>query len=81
MTKLTHRFVTAFLPSSENLIISWLQLASTVILEPKKIKSVTGSIISLSICHQVLCLAAQSCLTLCTPWTVARQAPLSMGIL
>ena len=29
----------------------------------------------------VLCLAAQSCLTLATPWTVACQAPLSMGIL
>ena len=29
----------------------------------------------------VLCLVAQSCLTLATPWTAARQSPLSMGIL
>ena len=51
MTKRTHRFVTAFLPSRENLIISWLHLASTVILEPKKIKSVTVFIVSQSIFH------------------------------
>ena len=35
------RFVIAFLPRSKRLLISWLQLLSTVILEPKKIKSVT----------------------------------------
>ena len=29
----------------------------------------------------MLCLVAQSCMTLCNPWTVACQAPLSMGIL
>ena len=58
MTKRTHRFVTAFLPSRENLIISWLHLASTVILEAKKIKSVTVSIVSLCICHQVMGLDA-----------------------
>ena len=37
------RFVIAFLPRSKCLLISWLQLLSTVILEPKKIKSVTAS--------------------------------------
>ena len=31
--------------------------------------------------YAVLCLVAQSCPTLCNPWTVARQAPLSLGIL
>ena len=36
------RFVTAFLPRSKHLF-SWLQSATTVILEPKKIKSVTAS--------------------------------------
>ena len=36
------RFVTAFLPRSKHLLISWLQLPSAVTLEPKKIKSVTG---------------------------------------
>jgi len=40
------RFVTVFLPGSKCLLISWLQSLSTVILEPKKIKSVTVSIVS-----------------------------------
>ena len=38
------RFVIAFLPRSKHLLISWLQSLSAVILEPKKIKSVTVSI-------------------------------------
>ena len=37
------RFIIAFLPSVKHLLISWLQSPSTVILEPKKIKSVTAS--------------------------------------
>ena len=37
------RFVIAFLPKSKHLLISWLQSLFTVILEPKKIKSVTAS--------------------------------------
>ena len=41
----------AFLPRSKRHLISWLQSPSTVILEPKKIKSVTVSIVSPSICH------------------------------
>ena len=45
------RFVIAFLPRSKHLLISWLQSPSAVILEPKKIKSVTVSTFSLSICH------------------------------
>ena len=45
------RFVIAFLPWSKRLLISWLQSPSTVILEPKKTKSVTVSIVSPSICH------------------------------
>ena len=48
------RFVIAFLPRSRRLFISWLQLPSAVILEPKKIKSVTVSIVSPSICHEVM---------------------------
>ena len=48
------RFVIAFLPRSKRLLISWLQPPSTVILEPKKIKSVTVSIVSPSICHEVM---------------------------
>ena len=48
------RFVIAFLPSSKCLLISWLQSPSAVILEPLKIKSVTVSIVSLSIHHEVM---------------------------
>ena len=48
------RLVIAFLPRSKYLVISWVQLPSAVILEPKKIKSVTVSIVSPSICHQVM---------------------------
>ena len=48
------RLVTAFLPRSKCLLISWLQLPSTVILEPKKIKSVTVAIVSPSLCHEVM---------------------------
>ena len=44
----------AFLPRSKHLLISWLQSPSTVILEPQKIKSVTVSIVSPSICHEVM---------------------------
>ena len=48
------RFVIAFLPRSNCLLISWLQSPSTVILEPKKRKSVTTSTFSPSICHAVM---------------------------
>ena len=52
------RLVMAFLPRSKRLSISWLQSPSAVILEPKKIKSVTVSIVSPSICHEVMGLDA-----------------------
>ena len=48
------RFVIASLPRSKLLLISWLQSPSTVILEPKKINSVTVSIVSPSIFHELL---------------------------
>ena len=48
------RFVIAFLPWSKRLLISWLQSLSVVILEPKKIKPVTVSIVSPSIGHEVM---------------------------
>ena len=52
------RFVIAFCPRSKRLLISWLQSPSTVILEPKKRKSVTVSTLSPSICHEVMWLDA-----------------------
>ena len=48
------RFVIIFLPKSKSLLISWLQSLSAVVLEPKKIKSVTVSIVSPSIYHEVM---------------------------
>ena len=48
------RFVIAFLPRSKPLLILRLQSPSAVILEPKKIKSVTVSSFSPSICHEVM---------------------------
>ena len=48
------RLVIAFLPRSKCLLISWLQSPSSVILEPPKIKSVTVSIVSPSIYHEVM---------------------------
>ena len=48
------RLVIAFLPRSNHLLISWLQSPSAVILVPKKIKSVTVSIVFPCICHEAM---------------------------
>ena len=48
------RFVITFLPRNNNFLISWLQSPSAAILGPKKVKSVTVSIVSPSICHEVM---------------------------
>ena len=61
------RLVITFLPRSKRLLISWLQSPSAVILEPKKIKFVTVSTVSPSICHAVAAKSRQSCPTLCDP--------------
>ena len=52
------RLIVTFLPRSKSLLISWLWSPSAVILEPKKIKSVTVSIVSPSICHEMMRLDA-----------------------
>ena len=52
------RFVIVFLPRSKHLLISRLQSPSALILESKKIKSVTVYIVSPSICHEVMGLDA-----------------------
>ena len=52
------RFAIAILPRNKHLLISWLQSPSAVIFQPKKIKSVTVSIVSPSICHEVMGLDA-----------------------
>ena len=48
------RFIIAFLLRTKHLVISWLQSPLAAILEPKKVKSATVSIFSLSICHEVM---------------------------
>ena len=48
------KLVIALLSRSKRLLISWLQSPSAVILQPKKIKSLTVSIVSPSICHEVM---------------------------
>ena len=48
------RLVIAFLPRSKRLLISWLQSPSAVILEPRKIKSLTVFIVYPPICHEVM---------------------------
>ena len=52
------RLVITFLPRGKHLLISWLQSPSAVILEPKKIKSLTASTFYPSICHEVMGLDA-----------------------
>ena len=48
------KWVITFLPKSNHPLISWLQSPSAVILEPPKLKSLTISIVSPSICHEVM---------------------------
>ena len=48
------RFAIDFLPRTKPLLISWLQSPYAVILEPEKIKSLTISLVSPSICHEVM---------------------------
>ena len=48
------RLLLAFLARIKHLLISWLQSPSAVILEAPKIKSITASIVSPSVCHEVM---------------------------
>ena len=52
--KMLSRLVIAYVPRTKRLLISWLQSPSAVIFKPKKIKSVTASIASPSMCHEVM---------------------------
>jgi len=54
LSNMWSRLVIVYLPRNKHLLISWLKSPSAVILEPKKIKSVTVSIVSPSICHEVM---------------------------
>ena len=52
------RLAIIFLPRTKRLLISWLQSPSAVILEPPKVKFLTVSTVSPSICHEVMGLDA-----------------------
>ena len=82
------RFVIAFLPRSKSLLISWLQSQSAMILESKKIKSVTVFTFSPPNCHEMIGLNAMIFSSVhfsrsvvsnsLQPWTAAHQASLSI---
>ena len=67
--------VIAFLPRIKHVLTSWLQLLSSVILEPKKIKSVTVSIVSPSIFHELMGLDA----TILVFWTLSFEPTFSLS--
>ena len=69
------RLVTAFLPRSKHLLVSRLQSPCAVILELKKIKSLTVSIVSPSICHEVMGLEAM----ILVFWMLSFQSTLSLS--
>ena len=54
LSNMLSRMAKAFLSRSKHHLIAWLQSPSAVILEPKKIKSATVSIVSPSICHEAV---------------------------
>ena len=72
--------VISFLPRSKCLLISFLQSPSAVILEPKKIKSVTVPIVSTSTCHEVMGPDAVICLFRMSSFKPAFCSPLSLSL-
>ena len=73
------RLIKTFLPKSKHLWISWLQSPSAVILEPKKIKSVTVSIFSPPICHEMMGLMPWSEFFECWALSQLFHSPLSLS--
>ena len=69
------RLVITFLPKSKHILISWQQSPSAVILESKKIKSVTVSIVSPSICHEMMGLNAMIFIF----WTLSFKPAFSLS--
>ena len=73
------RLIIAFLPSSKHLLISWLQSPAAVILEPKKIKSVTVFIVFPSICHEEMGPDAMILIFWMLSFKPAFHSPLSLS--
>ena len=72
------RLVITFLPRSKNLLISWLQSPSAVILEPKKIQSATVSTVSPSISHEMMGPDAMILVSECQALSQLFHSPLSL---
>ena len=72
-------FVIASRPRSKHLLISWQQSPSALILKPKKIKSVTVSIVSSSICHEVMGPDAMNLVSECWVLNQLFHFPLSLS--
>ena len=74
------RLVIMFLPRSKRLLVSWLQSPSAEILKPQKIKSLTVSIVSRSICHETMGLDAMI-LVFWMVWALSQlfHSPLSLS--
>ena len=73
------RFGIVFLSRSKCLLISWLQSPSAVILEPPKIKSITVSIVSPSVCHEVIWPDAMNFVFWMLSFKLAFSSPLSLS--
>ena len=73
------RSIITFLPRSKRLLISWLQSPSAVTLEPKKIKSLIVSIVSPSICHEVMGLDEMILVFECWVLSQLFHSPLSFS--
>ena len=69
------RLVITFFPRSKRPLISWLQSPSAVILEPPKVKSVTVSTVSPSICHEVI--GPDAMILVFGIWVLSQLFPLS----
>ena len=77
--KMLSRCVIAFLPRSKHLLISWLRSLSAVILEPKKIKPVTVSIASPSLCYEVAKMGPDAMIFVF--WMLSFKPPFSLSSL
>ena len=73
-----YTLVITFLPRSKHLLISWLQSPSAVILEPKKIRFLTISLLSPSICHEMLGLDTMIFVLECWLLSQLFHSPLSL---
>ena len=71
------KFIKDFLPRSKHLLISWLQSPPAVMLESKKIKSLSVSTVSPSICHEVMGLDAMIVVLECCSLSQIFHSPLS----